>query len=123
MKLLGDFQRVLQDNESFKNDVRAKLDGLRTLLNQYIITSDTNQIQSSLTSPLQTPSGLNDNLIPQVVSLTSSASTPVVVSYNMDPQTKMMIMLMETYTKLSATLSARKEETKSEWPKFLGDKK
>ncbi len=113
MKLSGDFQCVVQDIESFINNVWAELDGHHTLLNQYNITSDTNQIPSSLTSPLQSPSGLNDNLIPQVVSSTSSASTTaVVVSDNMDPQTKMMIMLIETFTKLSTTLSDRKEETK-----------
>ncbi len=39
VKLLDDFQKVVQDNEVFKNDVRAELDGLRNLLDQYNITS------------------------------------------------------------------------------------
>ncbi len=129
MKLSGDFQRVVQDNENFKKNAWAELDGLRMLLDCYTITSDPDRVPLRLASPLQSPSGLHDNLMPQVVSSTSSASTPVVISNsttvdkNMDPQTKMMLMLTETFAKLSNTLSDKKEETESEWPKFSGDQK
>jgi len=40
-----------------------------------------------------------------------------------DPQTNLMSLLTETFTKLTATLSDKKEEFKYEWPKFSGDQK
>jgi len=40
-----------------------------------------------------------------------------------DPQTNLMSLLTEAFTKLTATLSDKKEEFKYEWPKFSGDQK
>ena len=33
-KISRDFSKVIEDNESFKNDVRAELDGIRQLLDK-----------------------------------------------------------------------------------------
>jgi hypothetical protein len=44
-------------------------------------------------------------------------------SSNSDVQTKMMMMLMETFSKLSPVLVDKTSDKKSDWPKFLGDPK
>ena len=40
-----------------------------------------------------------------------------------DFQNQMMMMLTESFSKLSLALCDKKEDTKSEWPKFSGDSK
>lgn len=111
VKLSDDFQKVVQDNEVFKNDVRAELDGLRNLLDQYNITSQTHHVPSRSASVVQSPSILNSNLSPQATVSTATMST---IDATMDPQTKMLLMLMETFAKLSTTLSDKKDESKSD---------
>jgi hypothetical protein len=63
--------------------------------------------QLSSSSPTLTPtSGLLGNA--------SSLPTP-------DVQTQMLMMLMESFSKLSSALSEKSRDTKSDWPKFSGD--
>ncbi len=40
-----------------------------------------------------------------------------------DLQSQMMQMLTDSFSKLSTVLSEKKEDTKSEWPKFSGELK
>lgn len=120
VKLSDDFQKVVQDNEVFKNDVRAELDGFRNLLDQYNITSQPHHVPSRSASVVQSPSILNSNLSPQATVSTATMST---IDATMDPQTKMLLMLMETFAKLSTTLSDKKDESKSDQPKFSGDQR
>ena len=120
VKLSDDFQKVVQDNEVFKNDVRAELDGLRNLLDQYNITSQTHHVPSRSASVVQSPSILNSNLSPQATVSTATMSIPTevptsaTIDATMDPQAKMLLMLTETFAKLSTTLSDKKDESKSD---------
>jgi hypothetical protein len=44
-------------------------------------------------------------------------------SSSSDVQTKMMMMLTETFSKLSMVFVDKTSDTKSDWPKFSGDPK
>jgi hypothetical protein len=118
-KISRDFSKVIEDNESFKNDVRAELDGIRQLLDKYNITSDPNAAVSSVPvvssgTSTSSPQGLiSSNVPPQVTPSVSSS----------DPQTNLMLMLTETFSKLTTTLAEKNENTKGDWPKFAGDSK
>jgi hypothetical protein len=126
-RLSDDFQRIANDNELFKNDVRAELDGLRTLLDQYNITSNPAQVPSSTTQSILTSCSpvrnIQTEMTPVVTAVSPTAPTNSTLDTTTDPQTRMMLMLTETFAKLSSTLSDKKEETKSDWPKFSGDQR
>ncbi len=116
-----DFQRVGQENEIFKVDIWAELDGIRTLLGQHQISSNPDSVQSSISA---------SNLSPPVV-MSSSVTTPVIASLSpsiapassSNFQTQMMQLFTDSFTKLSTVLADKKEDTKMEWPKFSGDPK
>jgi hypothetical protein len=40
-----------------------------------------------------------------------------------DPQSQMMALMVESFTKLSTALTEKNTESKSDWPKFSGDVK
>jgi hypothetical protein len=128
-RLSDDFQRIANDNEVFKNDVRAELDGLRTLLDRYNITSNPAQVPSSTTQSILTSCSpvrslpIQTEMTPVVTAVSPTAPTNSTLDMTTDPQTRMMLMLTETFAKLSSTLSDKKEETKSDWPKFSGDQR
>jgi len=129
MKLSDDFRKIVQENEDFKTDIRAELDGLRNLLNRYNITSNPNHLPPRTDFVTQSPniqdSGVSPQaaVMPSTASIPSATSTSSILDMNMDPQTKMMMMLTETFAKLTTTLSDKKDDTKSDWPKFSGDQK
>jgi len=125
-KISRDFNRVIEDNETFKSDVRAELDGIRQLLDRYQITSAPQRMSgSSFSTPDVNPTLSRadiPNPTPSSSSNSDAAGSMLHVSGN-DMQNNMMSMLTETFTKLTATLSERKEDSKYEWPKFSGDQK
>jgi hypothetical protein len=125
-KISRDFSRVIEDNETFKSDVRAELDGIRQLLDCYQITSDPQRMPSrSNSTPDVHHISTRTNIQHHTPSSTSSPAVALSVSPvpDNDPQTNLMSLLTETFTKLTATLSDKKEEFKYEWPKFSGDQK
>ena len=125
-KLSSDFTHVVQAQSNFKQEVREELDELR-----YLISI---QNQSSSSQPI-VPQDSNNVTTPPVVSTTSSI--PVVVSSPSVPslgstsncasgqeiQNHMMMMLTESFSKLTSVLVDKNTESKSEWPKFSGDSK
>jgi len=77
-------------------------------------------------APTSTPSGFTPN--PPVVSPSFSAVPPIVASSSNsttssnDFQTQMMVLLNETFSKLTTVISDSKSaDTKSDWRKFVGD--
>jgi len=123
----SNFQRVVQDNEDFKRDVRAELDDLRSLLaHQGSGTSASMQSRSSGISNESATSSSSPS-VHATVSTSSSASPNAmlqgVTAPVNDVQNQMLLMLTESFTKLSSVLSDKKEDTKSDWPKFSGDHK
>ncbi len=124
------FQRVVQENEDFKRDMHSKLDDICNLLACQNIWSPPN-IPSSNTSS-QAPISHPVPPIPaaqetssQVFSSSTGVSTSIVSSNTSsnDIQTQMLLMLSESFSKLSTALTEKKDDQKSEWPKFSGDHK
>jgi len=122
------FQKVLQDNDIFKRDIQSEIDSIRNLIaSQSTFTTTTG---SSVMGPPQASviSNSSGNSAVRVDNSSSSAqisSLHVVSSSSstVDFQSQMMLMLTESFAKLSSALSDKKDETKSEWPKFSGDSK
>jgi hypothetical protein len=93
--LSTDFQRVGQDNDNFKQDVRAELDALRNLMTQQTSIPSNSSSAVSFTVPS----------FPSVSSSSSSSTAPVTLpigassSPHLDFQTQMMKLLNEPFVK------------------------
>jgi len=120
-KISQDFQSVAEAHNNFKQEVRNNIDELRNM----ILNSSHSSCQPDASS----------SVVPEPPSLQHSASTttaansqvPLVMSADFmsaqDIQSKMMMMMTESFTKLSTAFTEGKHENKSEWPKFSGDAK
>ncbi len=117
---------MLQANEDFKNDVRSELDDIRRLLKHQVTTGSTPTFTSApITSSTTNP------VISDSTSVTPDSSSTMIsnvpqfnsTSPTNDVQTQMMLMLTETFSKLSTALVDKTSDTKSDWPKFSGDSK
>jgi hypothetical protein len=123
-------QKVLQDNDNFKRDILSELDSLCHMIatnssNSQPTTSSTSVLGNIQDSSMGHTSGISNVQAPQSAPpATIINSSPVhSSSSNGDFQSQMMLMLTESFAKLSSALSDKKDETKSEWPKFSGDSK
>jgi hypothetical protein len=128
LKITTDFQTVIQANEDFKNDVRAELEDIRHLLTQHqVTTNSTPKITSAPVTSTTFNPVISDSA--SVSSDSSSTTTSNDLQFssksppNKDVQTQMMMMLTETFSKLSTVLVDKTSDTKSDWPKFSGDSK
>jgi hypothetical protein len=125
-KLSRDFNTVIRDNETFKNNVRAELDGIHQLLYRYKISSNPNIMPSGLSSQSQAPT-LSSLPQSQVHTPSNVSPAPVAPPHSLlsvpDTQTNLIMMLTDNFSKLTTTLSEKKEDIKYEWPKFSGDQK
>jgi len=107
-KTTNDIQRLTQENETFRSEIRRELENVLPC------------------SPL--PAAMTVVPVPSVPTLTSNpdmqSSGVSSTSPPGDFQTQMLLMLNETFSKLSTALTDNKSaDTKSEWPKFSGDPK
>jgi hypothetical protein len=108
---------AIQDLEAFKREVNDKF-------SQFGPPSSTNCALSSSQPSVamnSTPVGLSSSasctLLPSTM-LTTTASS------QLDYQNQKMVLLNDTFSKLSTALVENKTtDSKSEWPKFLGDSK
>jgi hypothetical protein len=110
LKMLTEFQLVVQANNEFKWDVRVELDGLRCLMSQQ--QNSTNAIGPTSSPVFSTSlpipsSSLNSNN--STISTSSPGSYP---SANI--QTQMMMMLTESFSKLPTVLVDKNSDMKSE---------
>jgi len=120
-KITKEVQQVIQANEDFKQAVREELDKLRNLVLQHNGTVP--QIPS-VTYPASTTSSLNATpctSMPVPVTLGNGVTTST--TSIQDVQAQMMLMMMESFSKLSMAFSEGKSESKPDWPKFSGDSK
>jgi hypothetical protein len=128
LKISTDFQKVIQANDDFKKDVRAELDDLRRLLSQYqnISSPSSNLTSATITSSTTTPVISAPTTIPSSSSSTTISNASISSlgsSSSTDVQTQMMMMLTESFSKLSTILVDKTSDMKSDWPKFSGDSK
>jgi hypothetical protein len=117
---------VLQANEDFKNDVRSELDDICCLLKHQVTTGSTPTITSApITSSTTNPVISNSTSVTPDSSSTTISNVPQFnsTSPTNDVQTQMMLMLTETFSKLSTALVDKTSDMKSDWPKFSGDSK
>ena len=121
-QLSGDFQRVIDGNARFKQEMCGELDEMRQFL------SDQKRLLGIQSSP-SSSSGTNAPSITPSVQVSSTSTVPSNSSMsvtsgqaNQDVQSQLMVMLSESFSKLSTALS-EKSDPKSDWPKFSGDVK
>ena len=110
-------QRITQDNDTFHHEVRQELNVLRSASSV-----------STVLPPAVTPTVNSTNPSPSVVMPSDGGSTQLSTTSNpgtpVDFQAQMLLMLNETFSKLSTALTDNKTtETKSDRPKFSGDSK
>jgi hypothetical protein len=121
-KITKNFRQVVEEHDEFRQEVRAELEKLRNLFQ----TNQTNQATST-TLPTQIAVAMSPGSTLPLPSVTLSSTTlpdPVILnSSSQDIQTQMMILMTESFSKLSAVFLEGKHDTKSEWPKFNGDAK
>jgi hypothetical protein len=120
------FRMVVQENESFKQSMRSELDELHNLiLSQSQPISPSRQATSVSSSSSKMNSGASSNngsqSPPPISGITTIVSPSVLISS--DPQANMLLMLAESFTKLTSVLSDKSDLKSSDWPKFSGDQK
>jgi len=119
-----DFQQVVDTNDDFKWEVRHELDEMKQFLaeqkrllqiDQPVHGSsdpDTMPSNAPQVIPSSSPSGLNSNVVNSSSSVSSVHSGSLQGS---DMQTQLMVMLSESFTKLSTALQ-EKSDPKTDWP-------
>jgi len=122
------FQKVLQDNDIFKRDIQSEIDSIRNLIasqSTFTTTTGSSVMGHPQANVISNSSGNSAVRADNSSSSAQISSLPVVSSSSstVDFQSQMMLMLTESFAKLSSALSDKKDETKSEWPKFSGDSK
>jgi hypothetical protein len=124
-QLSGDFRWVKIENDQFCHEKQAELDDLRRMLNEHhqllnLSPSSGQPVSLSMPVPrVQTiPLPPSTNTISP--NLTSSTNATTGVSSLPDLQSQMLLMLTESFAKLSTAITD-KMDPKSEWPKFSGD--
>jgi len=107
--------QLTEAQEDFKSEVQNELDAFRAFLANA-------QASQDLPSP---PNMSSVPVVPVVSSRPPVIHTlPTVVSNSGgDIQTQMMLMLTESFSKLSTVLTDQKPDSKVEWHKFSGDSK
>jgi len=113
---------VVEDHNDFKQEVRSKLDKLHMLVLQQGQPTPQLQefprtIESSSSPPIMT-SRVNTTPIPDTVPAVVSDSSSI-----RDLQSQMMLLMTESFSKLSTAFVEGKSKSKTEWPKFHGDPK
>ncbi len=123
-KLSTDFHQVVETNNDFKKEVRQELDEMKKFLNEQKRVLKIDQYQE-VTQPDSIPSSSFPVSSTPVLgvpvqthaSITSASSVQSGSSSSSDMQAQMMLLLTESFTKLSSALQD-KSDTKSDWPKF-----
>jgi len=119
-------QSVLQDNESFKRDVKLELESLRSILVKPEISVPTSSPPSTTTSAVvqSQSSGVTSNSSPHVPLNNTTVNMIPQASGSQDSTNQVMLMLADSFSKLSTMMGQEKSnDMKYEWPKFAGDSK
>jgi len=127
-KLNAEIQRITNEHENFKQEIRAELISMR---NHYHSTS----LPPVNNTTINASSSIGDSNLSLTSgpTLTSAVSIPTMSAVNNLPnvsttpvsndvfQTQMLQMLNETFSKLSTALQDLRTTAKSEWPKISGE--
>jgi len=129
-QLLVNDRKISQTQECFKQEVRDEIDQLHQLL---LSTngSASNQVQSAVNNNVTATSSTVSSSNNQVSSTNTILGTctpsvnPTAGMSSTDVQSHMMLMLTESFTKLSTILGEKTQDSKvkSDWPKFASDVK
>jgi hypothetical protein len=104
------------------------LDELQYLITQQVqntVSSPSNAVSHYQIKPSSSPPTVfcNNSSLAQTVS-NSSPVTSLCLPSNVDVQTQMMMMMLtDSFTKLSSVLAVNNFDSNSEWPKFAGNSK
>jgi hypothetical protein len=108
LKFTQELQRIQQENDAFRRDIRTELQAT-------ISTASPQNISS--TPVINTLGQSSTTLVPPVSNTSQNVATSTSSSSTQDFQTQMMSLLTETFSKLT-TVST---DSKSDLPKFNGD--
>ena len=119
-KISQNFKHVVEEHMDFKQEVRAELDALRQL-----IRDQTTPLPLDSSSLHQTSSSSDPSvLLPTVSNVNTPTVMPAATGLSSSElQNQMILMMTESFSKLSTAFSESKGDTKTEWPKFNGDTK
>jgi hypothetical protein len=112
-KVLHDFQKLTQDTTDFKQNVKRESDSLRQCLNGG--SSSQVPLEGASSSTTQ-HSNVMQSSAHMVQHSTPVASAPLVPN-------QIMLLLTDSFAKLSTIIGDKNTESKMEWPKFGGDPK
>jgi hypothetical protein len=115
LKLTTELHRVVQSNDAFKQEICREWQSIQ---NTTIPSTSSTIPNTTNVSPPSTAAAVS----PQVISSLSTTTT-IPNSSNNDFQSQMLLLLNETFSKLSTVIMDMKSESKAEWPKFSGDTK
>jgi len=108
----------MQSQAHFKEEVRNELEEFRLLMAQQ---------QEWIESRIANVSSPSSPLTPQVIlsssTLPATLSSPSPLPSGSDLQSQMLLMLTDSFSKLSSALTEHKQDSKSDWYKFSGDSK
>jgi len=76
---------------------------------------------SSVQIKVSSSPSVSTSVVSTPISSQPTVASPDISSHDM--QQKMMLLMTESFNKLSTVFSEGKQETKAEWPKFSGDSK
>ncbi len=126
-------QTVVQENDPFQQSMRTEIDDLRRLLaTQSQPNSSPSQVPSAVPVPpvSHASAPMTSNLSGNIGVLNQSLpTTPALavgspsVSISPDTQANMLLLLAESFTKLTSALSEKSDSKSSDWPKFSGDQR
>jgi len=112
--------KMNQAQENFKIEVHHELDEFRALLAHQ--QQGSSVPFSSIPAPSPVISTTGSTVGPSSMNQ-SSAISGYSISPPVDLQSQMMLLLTESFSKLSTTLSENKSDSKVEWHEFSGDSK
>jgi len=119
------FQQVVDQHDEFKTEVCQELDALRSLIQDQKPVLRNQNVSVATATPVLQPQPTTVPSVPLSVSgsMASSAPSSGVPLSSQDIQSQMLLMLTESFTKLTTALSEKGTDTQAEWPKFSGDNK
>jgi hypothetical protein len=130
-QLSGDFQQDVDSNSKFKQEVQDELKEMPKVLADQKRLLGTLSSSSPVTASTASSPGIN--ISPPLNSSTSvslpNVSPPLqasgisTTSVSQDMNAQILMLLSNSFSKLSSALPEKLESVKSDWPKFSGDQK
>jgi hypothetical protein len=129
-RLHARFQQVTENHDDFKIEVRQELDALRALIQHNQTVSQVPWHPVSMPSiKIQGYQPVSSSGVQSAIPVAPAGASPHqsnVESHSSslmtsDIQSQMLLMLTESFSKLSTALTEKSSDFKADWPKFSGD--